>query len=88
MPRPRDDPTSEDVLDAMEVGGCDMVADVVDALAATDAAGEKEDEDEAGDGDGGPNRWTVRYRLEELVEDGLVERIDHVNDNVTYHRLE
>lgn len=34
-----------------------------------------------------PARGTIRNRLEELVEDGNVERRKHANGNVTYRRL-
>jgi len=71
VPRPRDPPEPDAVLDAMVQNRCYVVADLVV---------EFEDEHD-------PARGTVRNRLEYLVEEGDVDRIKHANDSVTYRRL-
>lgn len=71
VPRPRDPPQPDEVLDAMVQNRCYVVADLV-----------VEFED-----DYDPSRGTVRNRLEYLVEEGDVDRIKHANDSVTYRRL-
>ena len=72
VPRPRDPPHPDEVLDQMSKNRCYVVADLV-----------VEFEDEYG-----PARGTVRNRLEYLVEDGKVERRKHANGTVTYRRIE
>ena len=70
VPRPRDPPQPQEVLDQMVMNRCYVVADLV-----------AEFEEEYG-----PSRGTVRNRLEYLVEEGDVERRKHVNGTVTYRR--
>jgi len=72
VPRPRDPPEPQEVLDQMVKNRCYVVADLV-----------VEFEDQYD-----PSRGTVRNRLEYLVEEGQVERRKHVNGTVTYRRLE
>ena len=71
VPRPRDPPHPDEVLDQMVKNRCYVVADL---------AVEFEDEYD-------PSRGTVRNRLEYLVEDGKVERRKHANGTVTYRRI-
>lgn len=68
VPRPRDPPHPDEILDAMVPNRCYVVADLV---------AEFEDEYD-------PARGTVRNRLEYLAEEGDVDRRKHVNDTVTY----
>jgi len=68
VPRPRDPPEPEEVLDEMVANRCYVVADLVVDF-----------EDKYN-----PSRGTVRNRLEYLVEQGKVERIKHENGTVTY----
>lgn len=70
VPRPRDPPLPDEVLDHMVKNRCYVVADLVVAF---------EDEYD-------PSRGTVRNRLEYLVETGEVERRKHANGAVTYRR--
>lgn len=70
VPRPPEEPTPEQVYDAMDAGRCYVVADLVETV------GERFDK----------NRWTIRRRLETLVEDGQIVKYDHANDSVTYQR--
>lgn len=70
VPRPRDPPEPQEVLDQMVKNRCYVVADLV-----------VEFEDQYG-----PSRGTVRNRLEYLVEQGEVVRRKHENDTVTYRR--
>lgn len=70
VPRPRDPPLPDEVLDAMVVNRCYVAADLVI---------EFEDEYDF-------TRGTIRNRLEYLVEDGDVERRKHANGTVTYRR--
>lgn len=72
VPRPRDPPQPDEVLQQMVANRCYVVADLV-----------VEFEDEYD-----PSRGTVRNRLEYLVEEGDVERVKHANDTVTYRRPE
>jgi len=72
VPRPRDPPLPDDVLEAMVPGQCYVVADLVIEF--------HEEHD--------PARGTVRNRLEYLVENGDVERRKHANDSVTYRRTD
>lgn len=72
VPRPRDPPLAEEVLDAMVPNRCYVVADLV-----------VEFEDEYD-----PSRGTIRNRLEFLVEEEDVKRRKHANGTVTYRRLE
>lgn len=72
VPRPREPPLPDELLDEMAVNRCYVVADLV-----------VEFEDEYD-----PARGTIRNRLEYLVEQGDVERIKHVNGTVTYRRVE
>jgi len=72
VPRPRDPPQPQEVLDQMVMNRCYVVADLV-----------AEFEEQYG-----PSRGTVRNRLEYLVEEGNVERRKHVNGTVTYRRTE
>jgi len=72
VPRPRDPPSTEEVLNAMALNRCYVVADLV-----------VEFEDKYG-----PSRGTVRNRLELLAKDGEVRRRKHANDAVTYRRIE
>lgn len=72
VPRPREPPLPDEVLEAMVPGRCYVVADLVTAFA-----------DEYG-----PARGTVRNRLESLVEAGEVVRRKHANGTVTYRRVE
>ena len=70
VPRPRDPPSPEEVLDRMVKNRCYVVADLVV---------EFEDEYNA-------SRGTVYNRLEYLVREGNVERRKHENGAVTYRR--
>ena len=70
VPRPRDPPLPDEVLEQMVPNRCYVVADLV-----------VEFED-----DYNPARGTVRNRLEYLVEQGDVERRKHANGTVTYRR--
>lgn len=72
VPRPRDPPLPEEVLEEMVPNRCYVVADLV-----------VEFEEQYS-----PARGTVRNRLEYLAEQGDVERIKHANDTVTYRRIE
>jgi hypothetical protein len=72
VPRPRDPPHPDEVLERMVTNRCYVVADLV-----------VEFEDEYD-----PARGTVRNRLEYLVEEGDVERRKHANGSVTYRRPE
>ena len=72
VPRPRDPPEPNEVLDEMVVNRCYVVADLVVEF--------EEQYD--------PSRGTVRNRLEYLVESGDVERRKHENGAVTYRRVE
>lgn len=72
VPRPRDPPSPEEVLEAMVEGRCYVVADLV-----------AEFETEYG-----MTRGTIRNRLEYLTERGDVERRKHANGAVTYRRVE
>ena len=72
VPRPRDPPLPDEVLDQMVTNRCYVVADLV---------AEFEDEYD-------PARGTVRNRLEYLVEEGNVKRRKHANGAVTYRRTE
>lgn len=72
VPRPREPPLPDELLDSMVVNRCYVVADLV-----------VEFEDEYD-----PARGTVRNRLEYLVEDGAVKRTKHENGTVTYRRIE
>jgi len=71
VPRPRDPPSPDEVLDRMEKNRCYVVADLL-----ADFKGEYD-----------LSRGTVRNRLEYLVEDGKVERRKHANGTVTYRRI-
>jgi len=68
--RPRQKPSGEEILEEMTPNRCYVVADLVAVF---------EDEND-------PSRWTVQNRLDELAEQGDVERVDHVNGRVTYRR--
>jgi len=70
VPRPRDPPLPEEVLDEMVANRCYMVADLVVEF--------EEQYD--------PARGTIRNRLEYLVEEGEIERKKHANDSVTYRK--
>jgi Fe2+ or Zn2+ uptake regulation protein len=72
VPRPRDPPLADEVLDQMVENRCYVVADLV---------AEFKDEYD-------PARGTVRNRLEYLVDEGDVERRKHENGTVTYRRIE
>lgn len=72
VPRPRDSPLPEEVLDEMVANRCYMVADLVVEF--------EEQYD--------PARGTIRNRLEYLVEEGEIERKKHANDSVTYRKGE
>lgn len=72
VPRPRDPPLADEVLEAMVPNRCYVVADLVVEFE------EKHD----------PARGTVRNRLEYLADEGEVERRKHANGTVTYRRLE
>jgi len=72
VPRPREPPLPDELLDKMVVNRCYVVADL---------AVEFEEEYD-------PSRGTVRNRLEYLVENGDVERRKHENGAVTYRRVE
>lgn len=72
VPRPREPPLPDELLDEMVPNRCYVVADLV-----------VEFEDQYD-----PSRGTVRNRLEYLVEDGRVERQKHENGAVTYRRVE
>lgn len=72
VPRPRDPPLADEVLEQMVPNRCHVVADLV-----------VEFEDIYN-----PSRGTVRNRLEYLVEEGDVERRKHANGTVTYRRTE
>lgn len=70
VPRPRDPPLPDEVLEQMVINRCYVVADLVVEF--------EEQYD--------PARGTVRNRLEYLVEEGDVERRKHANGAVTYRR--
>lgn len=70
VPRPRDPPLPDEVLDTMVANRCYVVADLLV---------EFEEKYE-------PARGTVRNRLEYLVEEGEVKRRKHANGTVTYRR--
>lgn len=72
VPRPRDPPSPDEVLEQMVENRCYVVADLV-----------VEFEDQYD-----PSRGTVRNRLEFLVEEGDVKRRKHENGAVTYRRPE
>jgi len=72
VPRPRDPPHPDEVLEQMVPNRCYVVADLV-----------VEFED-----DYDPARGTVRNRLEYLVEESDVARRKHENGAVTYRRPE
>ena len=72
VPRPREPPLPDELLDEMVVNRCYVVADLVVEF--------EEQYD--------PSRGTVRNRLEYLVESGDVERRKHENGAVTYRRVE
>jgi Fe2+ or Zn2+ uptake regulation protein len=72
VPRPRDPPLPDEVLEKMVTNRCYVVADLV-----------VEFEDQYD-----PARGTVRNRLEFLVEEGDVRRRKHANGAVTYRRPE
>lgn len=70
VPRPRDPPLPDEVLESMVPNRCYVAADLVI---------EFEDEYDF-------NRGTIRNRLEYLVEEGDVVRQKHANGAVTYRR--
>lgn len=72
VPRPRDPPLPDEVLEQMVTNRCYVVADLV-----------VEFEEQYN-----PARGTVRNRLEYLVEEDEVERRKHANGTVTYRRTE
>lgn len=72
VPRPRDPPLPDEVLEKMVANRCYVVADLV-----------VEFEDKYD-----PARGTIRNRLEYLVEQGDVARRKHSNDTVTYRKRE
>lgn len=72
VPRPRDSPHPDEVIEEMVPNRCYVVADLV-----------VEFEDEYD-----PSRGTVRNRLEYLVGENDVERRKHANGTVTYRRLD
>jgi predicted transcriptional regulator len=72
VPRPRDSPLPDEVLEQMVPNRCYVVADLVVEF--------EEEYD--------PSRGTVRNRLEYLVEKDEVERRKHANGTVTYRRTE
>jgi hypothetical protein len=71
VPRSRDPPLPDEVLDRMVENCCYVVADLVT---------EFEDKYD-------PARGTIRNRLEYLAEEGDVKRQKHANDIVTYRRI-
>lgn len=71
VPRPRDHPLPEEILEEMVRGRCYVVADLVVAF---------EDQYD-------PARGTVRNRLEYLQQKGDVKRIKHENGSVTYRKI-
>jgi len=70
VPRPRDPPLPDEVLEVMVPNRCYVAADLVI---------EFEDEYDF-------NRGTIRNRLEYLTKEGDVERRKHANGTVTYRR--
>lgn len=72
VPRPRDPPLAEEVLDKMVANRCYVVADLV---------AEFEEQYD-------PARGTIRNRLEFLVEEDEIRRQKHANGAVTYRRPE
>jgi len=72
VPRPRDPPQPDEVLEEMVANRCYVVADLV------------ADFEEQYD----PSRGTVRNRLEYLVEQGDVTRVKHENGTVTYRKTD
>lgn len=72
VPRPREPPVPDELLEKMVVNRCYVVADLVFEF--------EEEYD--------PARSTMRNRLEYLVEQGDVERRKHANGTVTYRRVE
>jgi len=72
VPRPRDPPQPDEVLDQMVVNRCYVVADLVVEF--------EEEYD--------PARGTIRNRLEYLVEQEEVARVKHENGSVTYRRTD
>ena len=71
VPRPREPPLPDELLEEMVPNRCYVVADLVVEF--------EEQYD--------PSRGTVRNRLEYLVESGDVERRKHANGAVTYRRI-
>lgn len=72
VPRPREPPLPDELLDEMVPNRCYVVADLVVEF----------------ESEYDPSRGTVRNRLEYLVQDGDVERRKHENGAVTYRRIE
>jgi len=72
VPRPRDPPNPDEVLEEMVANRCYVVADLV------------ADFEEQYD----PSRGTVRNRLEYLVEQKDVTRVKHENGTVTYRKTD
>ena len=70
VPRPRDPPEPDEVLDQMVKNRCYVVADLVVEF----------------ENRYDPSRGTVRNRLELLVEEDNVERVKHANGTVTYRK--
>ena len=70
VPRPRDPPLADEVLDQMVKNRCYVVADLVAEF----------------EGEYDPARGTIRNRLEYLVKEGDVARRKHANGTVTYRR--
>lgn len=70
--RPREKPTTEQVYERMVPKRCYNVADLV---------AEFESEIDT-------TRWTIRNRLNDLVEEDRIVRREHANGNVTYRRPE
>ena len=70
VPRPREPPLPDELLEEMVPNRCYVVADLV-----------AEFEDKYA-----PPRGTIRNRLEYLAEEESVERRKHANGTVTYRR--
>lgn len=70
--RPREKPTTEMVYEEMVPNRCYNVADLVAKF---------EDKYDT-------SRWTIRNRLDDLVDEDHIVRRKHANGNVTYRRPE
>lgn len=72
VPREPEDPSPQEVFLAMDDGQPWTAAELAEKLC--EQAGDEEY----------TNRWTVRRRLDDLVEDGFVNRKKHSESRVSY----